>query len=644
MGARKRIAILAPMKSEMQPIVKMLGLTRTGEQGGIPIYTGLAGDTEVVLTGTGVGPAPAHAATERLLESTTVDRVIVSGIAGGLAPVSAVGQMIVPEEVVDARTGERFRATPVGDVAVAGVIRMGDGSDYSFDDADVARMVAEGFTALDMETGAIARVCDRHGVPWLAIRVISDMAGNASLGPDVMTLVNQDGSPKVWASIRYLLTHPHRIPLMVRVGRDAQAAAVAAARAAVANVAQSPATDATTPSSLVTAPAVGPIDLLSGDLYGDVARRAYSWMRHEAPVYYDEKNELWGVATYEGVLAASRDSATFSNAGGSRPKLDPMPWMIDMDAPDHFTRRKLVSKGFTPARVRAQAPQIERLCDELIDQVCERGECDLVQDLAAPLPMIVIGDMLGVAPEDRDQLLSWSDDMIGSLDPTPERFEAAAAAFMGFDTYARGTIAARRQQPTDDLISVLVHAEIDGDRLTDDQIVFESMLILLGGDETTRHVITGGMEQLLLHPEERRRLKDDPALLPSAVEEMLRWVSPIKNMARTVTKDVELAGVSLRAGDEVALLYESANFDEAQFENPERFDIRRSPNDHLAFGFGAHFCLGASLARVEVQSMVARLLDRLPDLELAVDEPLPRFLGALRELPVRFTPTAPTGR
>lgn len=395
------------------------------------------------------------------------------------------------------------------------------------------------------------------------------------------------------------------------------------------------------PDYRATMPASGEIDLLSGDFFGDVARRAHSWMRREAPVYFDEKNEIWGIATYEGVLAASRDSATFSNAGGSRPKLSPMPWMIDMDGADHFTRRKLVSRGFTPARVRDQAPRIESLCDELIDQVCERGECDLVHDLAAPLPMIVIGDMLGIAPQDRDQLLSWSDDMIASLDPSPERFEAAAAAFMGFDAYARRTIAVRREQPTDDLVSVLVHAEVDGDRLTDDQIVFESMLILLGGDETTRHVITGGLEQLLLNPAQRRRLVDDPAMLPSTIEEMLRWVSPIKNMARTVTKDVELVGTSLHEGDEVVLLYESANFDEAKFDDPETFDIARSPNDHLAFGFGGHFCLGASLARVEVQSMVDRVLCRLPDLELAVDEPLPRFLGALRELPVRFTPTAP---
>lgn len=643
MATTERVAIIAPMKSELRPIVKMLGLTEVGEQGGIPIYAGSAGDVDVDATGTGVGPLRAEAATERLLDSTSVDRVIVSGIAGGLAPASRVGDLVVPEAVVDSSTGERFRATPSGDISLEGVIRTGGGEEYGFDDADVERIVAEGFTALDMETAAVARVCERRGIPWLAFRVVSDMAGDASLGPEVMGLVDEvDGSPQVWAAVRYLLTHPRRIPLLLRVGRDAQAAAVAAARATVRNVNQPRETAPSSPrrSPSAAMPPSGPIDLLSGDMYGEVARRAHAWMRSQAPVYFDEKNEIYGIATYEAVLAASRDSETFSNAGGSRPKLPPMPWMIDMDGSDHFTRRKLVSRGFTPARVRDRAPQIRRLCDELIDDVCERGECDLVKDLAAPLPMIVIGDMLGVAPEDRDQLLSWSDDLIGSLDPSPGRVEAAADAFMGFDAYARRTIAARREEPTDDLVSVLVHAEVDGDRLTDDQIVFESMLILLGGDETTRHVISGGIEQLLENPAQRRRLDEDPSLVPSAIEEMLRWVSPIKNMARTVTRDVELAGTSLSAGDEVALLYESANFDEAQFEEPERFDVGRSPNDHLAFGFGGHFCLGASLARVEVQSMVERVLARLPDLELATDEPLPRFLGALRELPVRFTPTS----
>lgn len=240
MGQATRVAVIAPMPSEMRPIVKMLGLTRSGEQGAMPVWTGSVDgvDVDVVATSTGIGPQRAEETMERVLGTTTVDRVVVSGIAGGLAPVSAVGDLIVPAEVVDSATGERFRATPFGGVTPVGVIRMGGPADYSLRDDDVARLVAEGFTALDMETAAIARVCERRGVPWLAFRAISDMAGDASLGPDAMTLVNPDGSPKGWASIKYLLTHPRRVPLLMRVGRDAQAAAVAAARAAVANLRQ----------------------------------------------------------------------------------------------------------------------------------------------------------------------------------------------------------------------------------------------------------------------------------------------------------------------------------------------------------------------------------------------------------------------
>jgi len=391
----------------------------------------------------------------------------------------------------------------------------------------------------------------------------------------------------------------------------------------------------TGPAGATTAPH---IDLSSGDFYGD-AREAYRWMRARSPVHFDANSGWWGVATYDGVLAVERDAATFSNAGGSRPDTGPLPWMIDMDAPDHLKRRKLVNRGFTPGRVRSTEAHLGRLCDEIINRVCERGDCDLVADLAAPLPMIVIGDMLGIAAEDRDDLLRWSDDLLASLSGDPERIEGAAAAFGEYEAYARRMIAARRENPRDDLVSVLVHAEVDGDRLDDDEIVFESLLLLVGGDETTRHVISGGIEQLLLNPSEKQKVVRDPRLLPSAVEEMLRWVSPIKNMNRTVTHDVELAGQQLRAGDKVLVLYESADFDESHFDDPERFDVERSPNDHLAFGFGAHFCLGASLARLEVVTMVDRLLRRLPDLEPATDDPPPRFMTTLEELPVRFTPT-----
>jgi cytochrome P450 family 142 subfamily A polypeptide 1 len=194
-------------------------------------------------------------------------------------------------------------------------------------------------------------------------------------------------------------------------------------------------------------------------------------------------------------------------------------------------------------------------------------------------------------------------------------------------------------------VGVLCHAEIEGDSLDDDSLVHETLLILIGGDETTRHVISGGVEELLAHPDQMTRLAADPALMTAAVEEMLRWVSPIKNMARTATRDVELEGTTIAAGQELILLYPSANRDAAVFDDPDRFDITRSPNPHMAFGFGAHFCLGNQLARLELKVMVERLLARLPDLRLAVDRnELPRreanFISGIESMPVEFTPTA----
>ena len=216
-------------------------------------------------------------------------------------------------------------------------------------------------------------------------------------------------------------------------------------------------------------------------------------------------------------------------------------------------------------------------------------------------------------------------------------------SFGGYAEYANAMIADRRADPTDDLVSVLVHGEVDGDRLDDDEIVFEALLLLLGGDETTRNVTCGGVEVLLAHPDQWQRLVHDHRWLEGAVEETLRWVSPIKNMNRTVTRDVEFCGRQLREGDRALLLYESANFDEAQFDEPNRFDVERSPNEHIAFGFGAHFCLGAHLARLELRTVFERILTRLPGLELATDGPPPRSLTGISEMPVRFTPSADRG-
>jgi cytochrome P450 family 142 subfamily A polypeptide 1 len=265
--------------------------------------------------------------------------------------------------------------------------------------------------------------------------------------------------------------------------------------------------------------------------------------------------------------------------------------------------------------------------------------------------MIMIGDSLGVAPEDRDDLLRWSDEMLKGQDAnaTEEMMLTAATAFADYTAYATDVIAKRRVEPHDDLMSDLVHAEVDGDRLSDDELIHESLLILVGGDETTRHVISEGMYQLLLHPDQWQKLLDDRDVLSTAVEELLRWVSPIKNMARAITKDVVVGDQQLTAGEELILLYASANRDEAAFDHPERFDVERDPNDHVAFGFGSHFCLGNSLARLEIKVMLDRLLTRLPDLSLDLPDgqrPTFRpanFISGPEALPVTFTPTPPLG-
>jgi cytochrome P450 family 142 subfamily A polypeptide 1 len=404
-------------------------------------------------------------------------------------------------------------------------------------------------------------------------------------------------------------------------------------------------------SAVTTPPAHLGIDLMSGTFFGREPHEAFAWMRAHAPVYYDEPNDLWAVASYAAVKQASVDTESFSNAAGVRPKFPPLPMMIDFDAPEHVRRRRLVSEGFTPKRVRAMEDKLRLICDAIIDTVCAEGRCDFVKDIAAPLPLIAIGDLLGVAPEDRDDLLRWSDDMLkGQGAPDPALMDGAMNAFVEYSEYIHPVFDDRRATGnTDDLVGVLCHAEIDGDSLDDDSLVHETLLILIGGDETTRHVISGGVEELLAHPDQLARLAADPAaLMPGAVEEMLRWVSPIKNMARVATRDVELAGARIRSGQELLLLYPSANRDEAVFADAQSFDIGRSPNPHLAFGFGAHFCLGNQLARLELRVMVERVLARLPDLRLAAERAaLPRraanFISGIEEMPVEFTPTSPLG-
>jgi cholest-4-en-3-one 26-monooxygenase len=383
------------------------------------------------------------------------------------------------------------------------------------------------------------------------------------------------------------------------------------------------------------------IALTEGTFFADDPHPHFDWMREHAPLYWDDAGQVWGVTRYADLLAMEKDPQTFFSSGGIRPHQTPMPNMVDMDDPAHKQRRGLVSRGFTPRRVQEHEPRIREICVDLIERAQACGEVDFVADVAAWLPLIVIGDLLGVDPADHARLLAWSEAMIqGDGTTDPDKLLRATTAFGEYLTYQREVLVDRRANPRDDLISLLVHAEVEGVRLTEDELLMESLLILIGGDETTRHVLSGGMYELLRDPEQLQLLAREPARIPAAVEEMLRWVSPIQNMARSAACDVALHGQLIEAGHKVLLLYPAANRDPTVFRDPHRFDVTRSPNNHLAFGIGAHFCLGANLARLELRVFFEELVKRMPGVRLANNEAPPRrpsnFICGIDRLPVQW--------
>jgi cytochrome P450 family 142 subfamily A polypeptide 1 len=394
------------------------------------------------------------------------------------------------------------------------------------------------------------------------------------------------------------------------------------------------------------------LNLLDGRWYADDPHAIWDEFRRRAPVHYDPVGQVWGVFKHADVLAIEKDRATFSSHRAPRPHGEHLPMMISMDDPEHQRRRSLVSRGFTPKRVADHEPMVRDLCRGIIDRVADAGRCDFVWDVAAPLPLYVIADLLGYEPDMYDDLLRWSEAMMtpNAEDMlTPEqiarRIQESSTTMTEFREAQLGIIADRRRHPRDDVMTIFCQAEIDGDRLDDESIVQEMLLILIGGDETTRHVLSGGMLELLHNPDQLDALRRGEADLAVAAEEMIRWNSPVQNMARTATRDVVVRDQQVREGDQLMLFYPSANRDEDVFDEPHRFDVTRDPNPHVAFGFGTHFCLGAALARLEVRVMFEELLRRLGDFELAAEEPLPRrssnFVSGLESLPITFTPTAP---
>jgi cholest-4-en-3-one 26-monooxygenase len=353
---------------------------------------------------------------------------------------------------------------------------------------------------------------------------------------------------------------------------------------------------------------------------------------------------------YDDVVQVSSDNELFSSWRGGT-NLEDMDEdglavvrtiMLNMDPPMHTKYRKLVATGFTPKMVSAMKPHVQEITRGIIDRVIEKGECDFVTDIAAQLPLAVIAEMIGVPAGDQQKVFEWSNKLIGFDDPeymtTPEQGRIAATEMF---MYANQMALDRREHPRDDLVTVLLNAEVDGDRLTEADFDGFFILLAVAGNETTRNLISGAMLALIQHPDQRQRLIDDSALMPTAVEEFLRWVSPLIYFRRTLQRDAVVGGQQMCEGDKVAMYYGSANRDEAVFEDGDVFDVGRSPNPHLAFGGGGpHFCLGASLARLEINCMFQEILSRMPDMELAGDVHRLRsnFINGIKHMPVRFTP------
>jgi cytochrome P450 len=395
------------------------------------------------------------------------------------------------------------------------------------------------------------------------------------------------------------------------------------------------------------------IDLLDPETFAHgQPHDVFGWLRASAPVYRHAEPDgrgFYAVTRYDDVKEVGRDASRFSSVptimiadpeGGGGPGSPDRPMMLMADPPLHGRLRRLLSARFTPRAVEKWRARIDELAARVVDAVIERGECDLVREIAGELPSFVTAELLGLPLDDGRRLYELTE----IIHSAPESLEPGAqpAAVMEMFQYGAGVMADKKRNPGDDLSSLLVSAEVDGRPfdLMDFNLMF--MLLVDAGGDTTRNLLAGGMLALFEHPDERRRLQADlENLLPSAGEEMLRWVSPVIYMRRTVKRSTTLAGVALQAGDKVVMYYGSANRDERIFADPGRFDVARHPNEHVAFGGGGpHYCLGSHVARIEIQSMLREILTRLPDIEPAGPvEWLPStFISGPKRMPVRFTP------
>jgi cytochrome P450 len=381
----------------------------------------------------------------------------------------------------------------------------------------------------------------------------------------------------------------------------------------------------------------------------------YKALRDNAPVYWSEIMQVWVLTRYDDILAVLRDQSRFSSDRQRatnrfvqqmeefRQASGPVgrtPTMLSLDPPAHTRMRNLVNKAFTPRVVERIRPHIQEIADELIDALPESGRIDAVTDLAIPLPVIVIAEVLGVPREDRGRFKAWSSDIAGTLAgpfQPQDVLDRAQKSSIELAEYFREQIDLRRREPREDLLSALVQAEEQGDLLSEDELLATCVLLLVAGNETTTNLIGNGMLLLLRNPDQRRLLQADPALLPAAVEEMLRYDGPAQMTSRIAAEDLELRGQRVEKGQVLLAILGAANHDPAQFPDPERFDVRRQNNRHLAFGYGIHYCIGGPLAIAEAQVAFETLLRRFPEPEPAFDEPqwgASFILRGLKSLPI----------
>jgi cytochrome P450 len=401
-------------------------------------------------------------------------------------------------------------------------------------------------------------------------------------------------------------------------------------------------------------------EIIDPDFYSEYGYPHEAWaeLRRESPVFYWDRNPempFWAITKHADITQIGKMPEKFTNhpdlvirtdpePEGER--FEPPPTIIQMDPPMHGKYRKIVAKRFTPNALKKIHADLDNVAAEIVDSLLaegDEGECDFVEKVAAPLPIAVISWLLGVPKSDWPLLFDWTNRTLGAGDPEYQEEgavpgETARNAMIELFTYFAKMVEDRKKNPTDDLVSLFAHAEVDGKPMDQMDILSYCMIIVVAGNETTRNATSGGMAALIEHPDQLRRVQEDPSLLGSCIEEILRWTSPIIHFARTASEDFELRGKTIRAGEKVALFYPSANRDEEVFENPYSFDVGRNPNRHVAFGIGEHFCAGAHVARIELNYAFRSLIPRIAEVEYngEIDRLRSSLVGGVKRLPIRY--------